>query len=189
MSAFGTKRTSGRAQSMSAFGGKADIHCPHSRPFRCATLSRYHACSGRCPEQAWQRAAARRSKIMPRSNQSGGPWGLGPRGPPDFEEFLRRGQDRLRGLTPGYLGGRGIALFALAAVGLWAFSGFFRVEPDEVGVVLRFGKFVREVQPGLNYHLPYPIETALTPQALRVNKIDIGFDLRRGSTLSDVPGP
>ena len=76
---------------------------------------------------------------MPRSDQSGGPWGSGPRGPPDFEEFLRRGQDRLRGLTPGNLGGRGVALIALAALGLWAFSGFFRVEPDEVGVVLRFG--------------------------------------------------
>jgi membrane protease subunit HflK len=49
---------------------------------------------------------------------------------------------------PGHLGGRGVALIALAALGLWAFSGFFRVEPDEVGVVLRFGKFVREVQPG-----------------------------------------
>ena len=125
---------------------------------------------------------------MPRSNPSGGPWGSGPRGPPaDFEEFLRRGQDRLRGLMPGNLGGRGFALIALAAVVLWAFSGFFRVEPDEVGVVLRFGKFVREVQPGLNYHLPYPIETALTPRALRVNKIDIGFDLRPGSTKRDVP--
>src|SRR5262245_59417907 len=125
---------------------------------------------------------------MPRSNQTGGPWGSGPRRPPDFEEFLRRGQDRLGGLMPGNLGGRGVALIALAAVVLWAVSGFFRVEPDEVGVVLRFGKFVREVQPGLNYHLPYPIETALTPQALRVNKIDIGFDmLRRGSTLRDVP--
>jgi membrane protease subunit HflK len=120
---------------------------------------------------------------MPKSNQSGGPWGSGPRAPPDFEEFLRRGQDRLRGLLPGNLGGRGFALIAMAAVVLWAFSGFFRVEPDEVGVVLRFGKFVREVQPGLNYHLPYPIETALTPQALRVNKIDIGFDMHRGSTL------
>src|SRR6516225_1474475 len=125
---------------------------------------------------------------MPRRNQSGGPWGSGPRGPPaDFEGFLRRGQDRLGGLTSGGLGGRGVALIALAAVVLWAVSGFFRVEPDEVGVVLRFGKFVREVQPGLNYHLPYPIETALTPQALRVNKIDVGFNLRRGSTLSDVP--
>ena len=58
-------------------------------------------------------------------------------------------------------------------------------------MVLRFGQFVREVQPGLNYHLPYPIETALTPQALRVNKIDIGMrvaeDMRRGTTMRDVP--
>src|SRR5262249_33600208 len=113
---------------------------------------------------------------MPRSNQSGGPWGSGPRGPPaDFEEFLRRGQDRLRGLMPGNLGGR-VALIAVAALVLWGFSGFFRVEPDELGVVLRFGQFVREVPPGLNYHLPYPIETVLTPHALRVNKIDVGFD-------------
>jgi membrane protease subunit HflK len=93
----------------------------------------------------------------------------------------------LRGLLPGNLGGRGVALIALAAIALWCFSGFFRVEPDELGVVLRFGKFVREVPPGLNYHLPYPIETVLTPQALRVNKIDIGFDLRPGSTMRDVP--
>ena len=54
-------------------------------------------------------------------------------------------------------------------------SGFFRVEQEELGVVLRFGKEVREVQPGLNYHLPYPIETVLTPKALRINKIDIGM--------------
>jgi modulator of FtsH protease HflK len=118
---------------------------------------------------------------MPLSNQSGGPWGSGSK-PPDLEEFLRRGQGMLGGLLPGNLGGRGIALIALAAIALWGFSGFFRVEPDELGVVLRFGKFVREAQPGINYHLPYPIETALTPQALRINKIDIGFDLRR-----DVP--
>ena len=125
---------------------------------------------------------------MPRSNPSGGPWGSGPPGPPaDFEEFLRRSQDRLRGLTPGNLGGRGFALIAVAAVVLWGFSGFFRVEPDELGVVLRFGQFVREVPPGLNYHLPYPIETVLTPHALRVNKIDVGFDPRSGSTMRDVP--
>ena len=143
---------------------------------------------------------------MPWSNQSGGggPWGSGPRGPwssgpqspggskpPDLEELLRRSQDRLRGLLPGNLGGRGIALIALAVVVLWGFSGFFRVEPDELGVVLRFGKFTREVVPGLNYHLPYPIETALTPPALRINKIDIGMrpveDVRRGTSVREVP--
>ena len=142
---------------------------------------------------------------MPWSNQGGGgPWGSGPKGPwgsgpqsqgptpPDLEEILRRGQDKLRGFMPGgSLGGKGIALLVLGAVVLWGFSGFFKVEPDELGVVLRFGKVTREVQPGLNYHLPYPIETVLTPKALRINKIDIGMrlidDVRRGSTLRDVP--
>jgi modulator of FtsH protease HflK len=142
---------------------------------------------------------------MPWSNQPGGPWGSGPKGPwgsgpqqpsggprpPDLEEILRRSQDRLRSFLPGNLGGRGIALIVLVVLVLWGFSGFFRVEPDELGVVLRFGKFTREVQPGLNYHLPYPIETALTPPALRVNKTDIGTraveDLRRGTSVRELP--
>src|SRR6202521_5496646 len=140
---------------------------------------------------------------MPWSNQGGGPWGSGGGGgkgpwgsgpqpsgstPPDLEEFLRRSQDKLRTVLPGgNLGGKGLSLILLAAIVIWGLSGFFRVEPDELGVVLRFGKFVREVQPGLNYHLPYPVETVLKPQALRVNKIDIGFDLRRGTTMRDVP--
>src|SRR6187455_507107 len=143
---------------------------------------------------------------MPWSNQGGGPWGSGggskgPWGsgpqssgptPPDLEDLLRRSQDRLRSVLPGGgMGGRGFALLALGAIVLWGVSGFFRVEPDEVGVVLRFGKEIREVQPGLNYHLPYPIETALTPKALQVRKIDIGMrivdDLRRGTTVRDVP--
>ena len=143
---------------------------------------------------------------MPWQNQGGGgpwgsggkgPWGSGPQSPgptpPDLEEILRRGQDRLRRVLPGgNLGGRGFALIVLGVLALWGFSGFFRVEPDELGVVLRFGKQVREVQPGLNYHLPYPIEKVLTPKALRINKIDIGMrivdDLRRGGTATrDVP--
>src|SRR5215831_18962462 len=142
---------------------------------------------------------------MPWSNQGGGgpwgsgggkgPWGSGPQQsgptPPDLEEFLRRSQDKLRTVLPGNLGGKGLALIVLAAVVIWGLSGFFRVDPDEKGAVLRFGRFDREVQPGLNYHLPYPIESALTPKALRVNKIDIGMriveDLRRGTTIRDVP--
>ncbi len=146
---------------------------------------------------------------MPWTNQGGGgggpwgsggkgPWGSGPQSPgggpkpPDLEEMLRRGQDRLRSVLPGgNMGGRGLALVGLAAIALWGFSGFFKVDTDELGVVLRFGQEVREVQPGLNYHLPYPIETVLTPKALRVNKIDIGVreidTSRRGGGLRDVP--
>ena len=141
---------------------------------------------------------------MPWTNQGGGgggpwgsggkgPWGSGPQSPgggpkpPDLEDILRRGQDKLRRVLPGgNMGGRGFALAALAAIVLWGFSGFFKVDTDEIGVVLRFGQQVREVQPGLNYHLPYPIETVLTPRALRVNKMDIGMrqvdDGRRTTT-------
>jgi len=139
---------------------------------------------------------------MPWSNQGGGPWGSGGKGPwgsgpqpsgptpPDLEEFLRRSQDRLRTVLPGgNLGSKGIGLIALAAVVIWGFSGFFRVDPDELGIVLRFGQYVRDAKPGLNYHLPYPIESALTPKVTRVNRIDIGMraaeDPRRGSR--DIP--
>ena len=104
---------------------------------------------------------------MPWSNQGGGggggPWGSGPRGPwgsgpqsqgrtpPDLEEILRRGQDKLRSVLPGgNLGGKGILIGIAGAVVLWLFSGVFQVQPDELGVVLRFGKFEREVPPGLN---------------------------------------
>jgi modulator of FtsH protease HflK len=141
---------------------------------------------------------------MPWSNQGGGPWGAGPKGPwgsgsppsgsgpPDLEELLRRGQDKLRTVLPGgNLSGRGIALIALAAVALWGFSGFFRVEPDELGLVMRFGKYIRDAKPGLNYHIPYPVETVELPKVTRVNRIDIGMrlveDVRRGTQMRDVP--
>jgi membrane protease subunit HflK len=106
--------------------------------------------------------------------------------------LLRRSQDKLKNVLPGgSLGSRGFIIVALIAVALWFASGVFFVQPDEIGVVLRFGKVVREAQPGPNYHLPYPVEAVLTPKALQVRKIDIGMrivdDLRRGTTVRDVP--
>src|SRR5580700_7978318 len=138
-------------------------------------------------------------------NQGGGPWGSGPKGPwgsgpqpagprpPDLEDLLRRAQDRMQQLLPGgYFSGLGIVLALLVVVAIWAMSGFYRVQSEELGVVLRFGKYVRDAQPGLNYHLPYPIETVLLPKALRVNTLSIGMTLiddptRRGRTMRDVP--
>jgi len=142
---------------------------------------------------------------MPWKNQGGGPWGSGPKGPwgsgpqsvgprpPDLEDLLRRGQDRLQQLLPGgYFSGIGIALILIGALVIWGLSGFFRVQSEELGVVLRFGKHVRTVQPGLNYHLPYPIETVLLPKALRVSTLSIGLTLiddpaRRGRTKREIP--
>lgn len=131
---------------------------------------------------------------MPWNNQSGGgnggPWGQGPRGgsgptPPDLEELLKRSQDRLRQILPGG-GGRGGAggggfnplVFIAVLVVVVAFLGYnfftFRVQPDELGVVLRFGAFDRQVQPGLSFRLPYPIDIVYTPKVTRVNRVTIG---------------
>ncbi|MCS6778532.1 MAG: FtsH protease activity modulator HflK [Geminicoccaceae bacterium] len=127
---------------------------------------------------------------MPWNTQGGGgwqggqgPWGGRPGGgqqPPDLEEVLRRGQERLKRLLPGGGGaggysGRAIAIVALAALGLWLASGFYRVGPEQQGVVLRFGKLDRLTGPGLNYRLPWPIEDVLTPEVARVNRIEIGY--------------
>jgi len=142
---------------------------------------------------------------MPWKNQGGGPWGSGPRGPwgsgpqpvgprpPDLEDLLRRGQDRLQQLLPGgYFSGLGISVIVAGALVIWAMSGFYRVQSEELGIVSRFGKYVRDAQPGLNYHLPYPIESVQLPKALRVNTITIGWvpgddTTRRGRGRRDVP--
>jgi modulator of FtsH protease HflK len=121
--------------------------------------------------------------------RGGGPWGGGPRDngggpgpgrrgprPPDFEELLRRGQSQFRRLLPGGFGtGTGIGIAVIAVIVIWLASGFYSVAPDEVGIVLRFGAYNRTTQPGLNYHLPSPIETAVTPSVTRVNRMEIGY--------------
>lgn len=131
--------------------------------------------------------------------QGGGPWGSGPWGngggdggkpwsgggggggtpPPDLEELLRTGQERLRRLLPGGFGNLK-ALWLLAAVILliWGLSGFYRVQPDEQGVELLFGRYVRTTQPGLNYWFPAPAGQVLRPKVTQTNQITVGF---RGS--------
>jgi modulator of FtsH protease HflK len=134
----------------------------------------------------------------PRGGGGGGPWGggrggnghggpTGPRGPrgpqpPNFEELLRRSQDRFRRVFPGGAGmGTGILIVVIAIVVLWLASGIYRVLPDEEGIVLRFGAFNRVTQPGLNYHWPTPIESVLRPSVTRINRTEIGFRSGEGA--------
>jgi len=58
---------------------------------------------------------------------------------------------------------------------LWAASGVFIVAPDERGVVLRFGRVVREAEPGPSYHLPWPIEEVVKPSVTQIRKEEFGF--------------
>ena len=130
---------------------------------------------------------------MPWNNQGGGwqggggqgPWGGRPGGgqqPPDLEELLRRSQEKVRRIFPGGGGGPGFGgnrkamiIIPLALIVIWLASGFYRVQPDEQGVVLRFGDWIKTTQPGLNWHLPSPIETVYTPKVTRSNRVEVGF--------------
>jgi membrane protease subunit HflK len=58
---------------------------------------------------------------------------------------------------------------------LWLFSGIYIVEPDEEGVVLRFGEYNRSVPPGPHYRMPFPIETVDTPKVTQVQRVEVGF--------------
>jgi len=125
-------------------------------------------------------------------NGGGNPWqGRGDRGgmnpPPDLEELLRRSQERLRRMMPGGFGGlRGLWLLGAAILFFWGFSGFYIVQPDQQGVELLFGKYVKTTQPGVNYWFPTPIGTVIRPNVTQTNQITVGF---RGSppNIREVP--
>ncbi len=82
------------------------------------------------------------------------------------------------------LGGKGVWLIGGGLVVLWLLSGIFIVNPDEEGIVLRFGKYVRTVGPGPHYHLPNPIETVYKPKVTQVLRGEVGFrSVGQGSTF------
>jgi modulator of FtsH protease HflK len=126
----------------------------------------------------------------------GGGGGGGSKGP-DFEDLVRKGQEQLRRYFPGGGGGgsgvglslRAVALGAIVLVAGWLTTGFYRVEPANVGVVLRFGEMDRITYPGLNWHIPYPIESVIQPNVSQVNQLAIGFrpgqENRRDRTMLD----
>ena len=119
------------------------------------------------------------------NNNNDGPWGE-PNGRGDkpskkkqsinFDTYFANLKDQIKKIFPG--GGRNKrnVLFAcLIFFILWLLTGFYKVNANEQGVVLRFGEWVRTTSPGLHYHLPYPIEIAKTPKVTKVNKTEIGF--------------
>jgi membrane protease subunit HflK len=118
----------------------------------------------------------------------GGPWGQGPSGggggggnrqQPDLEELLKRSQDKFKQVLPGGQGGIPGSLVFLLAIALAALVGFyaftFRVNPDEAGVVMRFGRYDRLATPGLHFRWPPPIEEVRTPKVTRQNIIEVGM--------------
>jgi membrane protease subunit HflK len=143
---------------------------------------------------------------MPWNSQGGGgpwgggggsnPWGrgggFGGNRPPDLEELLRKSQERFKRALPGgvFGSGRGLFLVVLAVLIVWFAFGIYRVQPEEQGVELVFGKWTETTTPGLHYNWPAPIGHVETPKVTRVNRVEVGFrtgyDPSRGASSRDV---
>jgi len=111
---------------------------------------------------------------MPSQHGNGGPWGRGGT-PPDLGDLVRQGQDRLGRMLPGG-GPRGlIALAVLLLIGLGAWTAYYTVPSDSVAVVQRFGKYLKDVPPGLHFKLPLGIDVATIVPVKRQLKQEFGF--------------
>jgi modulator of FtsH protease HflK len=113
------------------------------------------------------------------NNQSGGGGNEPPPSGPDIDEVLRKLSEALKNYMPGggndKDGNKGALLFVVIALLLWMSSGIYFVKADEQGVVKRFGEYHRTTGAGVNYHWPYPIETAETPRVTTINRVEIGY--------------
>ena len=108
-----------------------------------------------------------------RSGRGGGPRGAG--SPPDLEELIRQGMARLRQMMPGGRARGGFVLAALVLVGLGLWTAYYTVPSDSVAVVQRFGKYLKDVPPGLHFKLPMGIDSATIVPVKRQLKQEFGF--------------
>ena len=108
----------------------------------------------------WEKLQERRQRKPSSQEEEGG----------DFDKIIGKSVNKLQNLRFPW----GKAFLGLVAL-LWILSGIFIVDADEKGVVLRFGKFVRTVDPGPHYHLPFPIESVYTPKVEAVQRMEIGY--------------
>lgn len=116
-----------------------------------------------------------------------------PSGPPDLDEVVRKFNQKLNGLFGGKSGGGGtggeggepvaqlpggkslFGVLALVAVLVWLASGFYIVDTGQRGVVLRFGKYVQTTEPGLRWHLPWPVESSEIVNLDLVRTVEVGY--------------
>lgn len=128
-------------------------------------------------------------------------------GPPDLDQLWRDFNNRLNGLftgkrkgggnnnqppnTKGPSGegmkpGFGIGVVATIAVVVWVFSGFFMIQEGQTGVVLQFGKYSYTTRPGINWRMPWPIQTHEVVNLSSIRSVEVGrANLIKASNLKD----
>ena len=108
--------------------------------------------------------------------ESGGnnPWGGGSSGNKDLEDSIKKAKEKFGKFKIG--GPRNISILIIVAVIIWLATGFYRVEPDEQGVELLFGKWNQvTTEPGLHYFFPTPFGKTMTPKVESIRKINVGY--------------
>jgi membrane protease subunit HflK len=108
------------------------------------------------------------------NGSQGGPWRSGST-PPDLKDLIRQGQDRLKQLMPAGGSRNSILLGLVLLLGLGAWTAYYTVPSDSVAVVQRFGKYLKDVQPGLHFKLPLGIDVATVVPVKRQLKQEFGF--------------
>ena len=93
----------------------------------------------------------------------------------EYDDYIKQFQDKFKSFFPSSKGPLNFSIFFIVVITIYLGSGFYRVGTDEQGVVTRFGEYVRTSEPGLHYHLPFPIEKVLKPKVTKVNRIEVGF--------------
>jgi membrane protease subunit HflK len=114
---------------------------------------------------------------------TGGPWGQAPQGgggggprrggggsTPSLEEILARGRDRFQGGVPG--GRWAFVGVVVLLVAFWLFNSIYQINPQEVGVKLRFGRPMETTTAGLHFML-WPVES-LERVNITQNQTNIG---------------
>ena len=119
----------------------------------------------------------------------GGPWGSGSKPDFDIEDLIRKGQDRLKQIMPGGGPPGVIVLAILALVGLGAWTSYYTVPSDSVAVVQRFGKYLKDVPPGLHFKLPLGVDAATIVPVKRQLKQEFGFTTPGASDPYQGPRP
>jgi len=108
--------------------------------------------------------------------ESGGnnPWGGGSSNNRDLEDSIRKAKEKFGKFKIG--GPKNISILVIIALLVWLATGFYRVEPDEQGIELLFGKWNQTTtEPGLHYFFPTPFGKTMTPKVENVRKINVGY--------------
>ena len=99
------------------------------------------------------------------------PWGQN-NNRQDFENPFNGLQKIISKFLPGGgKGWKGLLAVLLILFGLWSLSGIYRVNADEQGVVLRFGKFTSQTGPGHPFNNTFTIWTGHYPKSSKCNRI------------------